>query len=49
LLQDGDVVVVPPTVSAQIGHFLRGIFYPIQQVFGLGARAATTVYTGGAF
>jgi polysaccharide export outer membrane protein len=49
MLQGGDVVVVPPTRSAQVGHFLRGIFYPIQQVFGLGARGATTVFTGGAF
>jgi polysaccharide export outer membrane protein len=49
LLQGGDVVVVPPTVSATIGHFLRGIFYPIQQIMGLGGRGATTIYSGGAF
>jgi polysaccharide export outer membrane protein len=49
LLQGGDVVVVPPTVSATIGHFLRGLFYPLQQIMGLGGRGATTIYTGGAF
>jgi polysaccharide export outer membrane protein len=48
LLRGGDLVIVPPTRWAQVGHALRGIFYPIQQVFGLGAQAATTVYTGGA-
>jgi polysaccharide export outer membrane protein len=47
LLQGGDVVVVPPTVWASVGHFFRGIFYPLQQVFGVGARGARTVYTGG--
>ncbi len=49
LLQGGDLVVVPPTHWASVGHFLRALFYPIQQVFGLGARGATTVFTGGAF
>jgi protein involved in polysaccharide export with SLBB domain len=49
LLQGGDLVVVPPTHWASVGHFFRALFYPIQQVFGLGARGATTVFTGGAF
>jgi len=49
LLQGGDLVVVPPTYWASVGHFLRALFYPIQQVFGLGAQGATTVFTGGAF
>jgi polysaccharide export outer membrane protein len=48
LLQGGDVVVVPSTVSARIGHFLGNIFYPIQRVIGLGSRTAITVFTGGA-
>jgi polysaccharide export outer membrane protein len=47
LLVGGDVVYVPPTVSATIGNFLRGIFYPLQQILGLGAGGATTVITGG--
>jgi polysaccharide export outer membrane protein len=49
LLQGGDVVVVPPTLSATIGHFLRGLFYPLQQILGLGSGGATTIYSGGAF
>ena len=49
LLQGGDLVVVPPTAWASFGHFLRALFYPIQQILGLGARGATTIYTGGAF
>ncbi len=47
LLLGGDVVVVPPTVSATIGYFLHGIFFPLQQVLGLGAGGATTIVTGG--
>jgi polysaccharide export outer membrane protein len=47
LLLGGDMVVVPPTVSASIGYFLRGIFFPLQQILGLGAGGATTVITGG--
>jgi len=49
LLQGGDVVVVPPTLSATVGHFLRGLFYPLQQILGLGAQGATTIYTGGVY
>jgi polysaccharide export outer membrane protein len=49
LLQGGDLVVVPPTYWATAGHFLRGLFYPIQQILGLGARGAMTVYSGGTF
>jgi len=38
-LQPGDVIYVPPGVSAQIGDFLRALFYPLQQIVGLGGRA----------
>lgn len=38
-LQPGDVIFVPPGVSAQIGDFLRNLFYPLQQIIGLGGRA----------
>jgi len=37
-LQPGDVLYVPPGISAQIGNTLRIIFYPLQQVIGLGGR-----------
>ena len=47
MLLGGDVVIVPPTVSATIGYFLRGIFFPLQQILGLGSGGATTVVTGG--
>jgi polysaccharide export outer membrane protein len=49
LLEGGDLIVVPPTAWASFGHFLRALFYPIQQILGLGRESATTVYTGGAF
>ena len=44
-LRPGDVVYVPPGISAQIGKALQIIFYPLQQIIGLGngARTVTTV------
>jgi polysaccharide export outer membrane protein len=48
LLQGGDVVVVPSTYSARIGHALGNLFYPIQRIIGLGSRTAITVFSGGA-
>jgi polysaccharide export outer membrane protein len=47
-LQGGDVIVVPPSVAAVIGHFLGNLFYPIQRIIGLGRDATVSVYTGGA-
>jgi len=47
LLQGGDLVVVPPTVAATIGHWLGNLFYPIQRVLGLGIQSVTTIYSGG--
>lgn len=47
LLEAGDVIYVPPTVSATIGLALRGFFFPFQQVFGLGGQAARIAVTGG--
>lgn len=43
LLQGGDIVVVPDSVPAVIGDGIRAIFYPLQQIFGLGANVASTV------
>lgn len=42
-LRPGDVVYVPPGISAQIGQALQVIFYPLQQIIGLGngARVVT--------
>jgi polysaccharide export outer membrane protein len=42
-LRPGDVVYVPPGVSAQIGRVLQVLFYPLQQIIGLGngARSVT--------
>jgi polysaccharide export outer membrane protein len=47
VLRGGDVIVVPATAWASIGYALQAIFFPIQQVFGLGAGATTTVISGG--
>lgn len=49
MLQGGDLVMVPPTVSTSIGNAIRVIFYPLQQVLGLGGSTATRVFTGGAY
>ena len=35
-LQPGDVIYVPPTISAKIGFAIGVIFFPIQQLIGLG-------------
>jgi polysaccharide export outer membrane protein len=42
-LQPGDIIYVPARTSAQIGFALQMIFFPIQQVIGLGAQSITTV------
>lgn len=46
-LQGGDLVMVPPSVSTSIGNAIRVIFYPLQQILGLGAGPATRVVVGG--
>jgi polysaccharide export outer membrane protein len=38
-LQPGDVIYVPPNTSARIGYALQIIFFPLQQVIGLGGSA----------
>jgi polysaccharide export outer membrane protein len=47
LLRGGDIIVVPPTTLAQAGYWVQGVFFPIQQIIGIGARVGTTVMTGG--
>ena len=44
-LRPGDVVYVPPGISAQIGKALQIIFYPLQQILGLGNSAGARVIT----
>jgi polysaccharide export outer membrane protein len=46
-LKGGDVIYVPPTVSASIGFAIRGFFFPLQQILGIGGRAARIAVTGG--
>lgn len=47
VLAGGDIVVVPPTVSATIGYYIRGFFFPLQMLLGVGGPATRTVITGG--
>jgi polysaccharide export outer membrane protein len=47
VLEAGDIIFVPPTASASIGFAIRGIFFPLQQIFGIGGRAARIAVTGG--
>jgi len=35
-LQPGDVIYVPPNSSARIGYALQVVFFPLQQLIGLG-------------
>jgi polysaccharide biosynthesis/export protein len=42
-LRPGDVVYVPPGFSARIGNALQVIFYPLQQIIGLGNGAGARV------
>jgi polysaccharide export outer membrane protein len=46
-LQPGDVVYVPPNGFAQVGYALGVIFFPLQQIIGLGGGLASRVYGGG--
>jgi len=41
-LQPGDVIYVPPSISGRIGYALQIIFFPLQQIVGLGGTAVRT-------
>lgn len=43
-LQPGDVIYVPPAATARLGYAIGVIFFPIQQLIGLGGRAVNVVY-----
>jgi protein involved in polysaccharide export with SLBB domain len=45
-LQPGDVVYIPPNAWARVGHALGVVFYPLQQILGLG-RSTTVIMSGG--
>lgn len=42
LLQPGDVIYVPPNLSARIGYALGTVFFPLQQILGLGGTVINT-------
>ncbi len=46
-LQPGDVVYVPPNLSARIGYALQLIFFPLQQVLGLGGTVINAAVAPG--
>ena len=48
VLQPGDVIYVPPGASAQLGQALQVIFFPLQQIIGLGGGVFSRVARGGA-
>ena len=48
MLQPGDVIYVPPTISGTIGYAIQTIFFPFQALMGLGGQQAITVMSGGA-
>ena len=48
VLEAGDIIHVPPTVSASIGLAFRQAFFPLQQILGLGqGNAGRVAVTGG--
>jgi polysaccharide export outer membrane protein len=47
LLRGGDIIVVPPTSLAQAGYWVQGVFFPFQQILGIGSSVGATVATGG--
>jgi protein involved in polysaccharide export with SLBB domain len=46
LLQERDIVYVPPTMLAQLGYFLSDLIFPITQVFSELSRALWFWYPG---
>ena len=48
VLQPGDVIYVPPTISGAIGYAIQTFTFPLQAILGLGGQQAITVMTGGA-
>lgn len=48
MLQPGDVIYVPPTISGTIGYAIQTVLFPLQAILGLGGSQAITVMTGGA-
>ena len=48
MLQPGDVVYVPPSISGSIGYAIMNFFFPVQAILGLGGSQGITVMTGGA-
>jgi len=49
MVQGGDIIYVPPTIMAEAGYWLAGIFFPFQQLLGFGSQVAVKVFSGGAF
>ena len=48
-LQPGDVIYMPPTISAYVGYAIQTIFFPVTALLGIGgSSSAVTVMTGGA-
>jgi polysaccharide export outer membrane protein len=47
ILQENDVVYVPPNVSARIGYFIDNRLFPVGSVLGAGRQAAAIYYIGG--
>ncbi len=45
LLEDGDIIVVPPNAFARIGFVLQTLLFPFQQIFSAGLGAATVSRT----
>ena len=43
-LEPGDIIYVPPGTSARIGFAMQVIFFPLQQILGLGGRGAADYF-----
>ena len=47
LLHGGDIVYIPPTFWARIGHVINSILYPLQPFLGFGTSLAGSAATAG--
>jgi polysaccharide export outer membrane protein len=44
ILQENDIVYVPPCISAKIGYFMDNLLFPFSTILGAGRQAASIYY-----
>ena len=46
MLQNGDIIIVPPNMLARVGYLIQAVGFPFTTIIGLAASAASLA-TGG--